>query len=139
MTDTTQPAVTQPGAIALKNSVKEAVEALDAPNSDGNVRTAIVNDLRDREIVRRTGVLATALKARDDVAKKLKGIKPTQCVGTDQATGKETFAFKRSEVEQRNKLTGALTKLDTAIDAALNSPKGETYATLEQVTAKSSK
>ena len=131
--------ITQPGAIALKNSVKEAVESVDTPNSDGNVRSIIVGNLRDSEIVRRTGVLTKALGVRDDIAKKLKAIKATNCTSVDQETGKETFSFVKKEIEERKQLTSKLAKLDGAINDTLNDPTPQNYSTLAQVTEKSGK
>ena len=130
---------TQPGAIALKTSVKEAVADLDKPNAAGNVRSIIVTGLRDSEIVRRTGVLTKSLGVRDDLAKKRNAIKATRLVGVDQDTGKETFNFGKKEIEERKKLTEKLTKLDKAINNVLELPSGETYGALAQVTEKSAK
>ena len=130
---------TLPSAIALKNSVKEAVAKADSTDTDGNVRSLIVKDFRDKEIVRRTGVLTKALNLRDDIAKKRNGIKATRLLDVDQDTGKESFGFVKKEIEDRKKLGEKLAKLDKAIDAVIAAPSAESYSKLTQATDKASK
>jgi hypothetical protein len=125
-----------PSAIALKNSVKDAVADADKAGAPGNVRSKIVVTLRDREVTRRIGVLTAALSARDAVEKALKSVKPSRLIAVNEDTGKETFAFSSKEVKERNQHSQKLAKLDAAIDAAISTPTAETYATLQQVTEK---
>jgi len=125
-----------PGAIALKNSVKEALVGVDKA---GEVRSRIVADFAEKIVVKRIVSLTKALSARDDIDKKHKAIKASRLVGVDQETGKESFAFAKKEIEERKKLGEKLAKLDKAIDAAIAEPSPESYSKLAQAVDKASK
>lgn len=125
-----------PGAVALKNSVKEALVVIDKA---GDVRARIVSDFADKIVVKRIASLTKALATRDDIDKKHKAVKPTHLVGVDQETGKESFAFSKKDIEERKKLGEKLAKLDKAIDAAIAEPSPESYSKLTQAVDKASK
>jgi len=125
-----------PGAIALKNSVKEALVAVDKA---GEVRARIVSDFADKIVKKRVANLTVALTSRDDIAKRHKAVKATHLAGVDQETGKESFVFSKKDVEERKKLGEKLAKLDKAIDAAIAEPSPESYSKLAQAVDKASK
>lgn len=125
-----------PGAIALKNSVKEALEAVDKA---GDVRARIVEDFSDKIVVKRIADLTKALNLRDDIAKKANSVKATRLVGVDQETGKEKHEFTKKEIEERKKLREKLAKFDKALDAVIDKPSPDNYTKLAQAVDKASK
>lgn len=126
-----------PAAINLRNDVKAAVEAQDTNGGENNVRSLVVDRLRQAEITRRTDLLADALTKREAIDKDLRKIKPSRLASVDQETGKESFEYTKGEIENRKKLTSKLEKLDVAINAVIETPSGETYGKLKEVAAKS--
>lgn len=104
-----------PEAITLQNQVKLSIINADKA---GTIRTRVVDTLVEEEIDHRAGLLTKALAKRKAQAKELNKIRPDQCAFNSDGTPAFEH-FSKPKLQERQKATQNLAKIDKAIDAAI--------------------
>ena len=110
---------------SLKEAVAEKIAA-----SGPVVFERVVTALSEQVIQKRATAIQTALNLKEEKEKELKKIKPVQTFNADSTVASETFS--KADNDNRKKLTEAITKIDKALNEALD-PEKPNYDNLFKV------
>lgn len=108
--------VKDPEAVKLQEDVKEAIKDR---QQAGVIRKRVVEALVEEEVTSRAELLTKALAKRKAQAKELDKIRPDN-VGHNVDGSKAFEAFSKTKLVERQKVQKVLSKIDNAINAAVN-------------------
>jgi len=110
---------------SLKETVAERIAGLGPAVQEG-----VVSVLVEQVKKKRTDAILTALNLKDEKEKELKKIKPTQTFNADNTVASESFS--KGDNDNRKKLNESLTKIEKALNEALD-PEKPNYENLFKV------
>lgn len=108
--------VANPEAVRLQDDIKNSIKD---KQENGEIRARVVDTLVEEEIGIRADLLAKALAKRKAQQKELDKIKPDECNFNEDGSPANQH-WSKAKLGERNKATKTLSKIDKAINAAIN-------------------
>ena len=106
----------EPVAIEMR---KECKELVDQEQSNNGIRGRVVQQLAQKEIDRRTELLAKALSKREEKAKELAKLKPDMRGYAENGDEKMAY-YSKDKQKQLESVRKELSKIDKAINRAMS-------------------
>lgn len=110
-------------ANTLRESIKTKLK-----NSSDEIKESVIKKLTDLEIQKRIDIVIKGLEKKETIEKELKNLKPD--VVTFDNNFNETKAWSKNAAEEYKKKSGELTKINNAINKALDNNEYDNLANL---------